>query len=76
MINVQEGVGLEKDWIDFEEGDLRDELDRYGPFISTCKLAEILARAWKAHSTPLFHYSAGVLASRTAFQQGENHVPK
>lgn len=76
MSDSQENVWMEKDWTEWEECDLREELDRYGPFIPTRKLSEILARAWKARSTRLYHYSAGVLAARIAFQQGENNAPK
>ncbi len=75
MSDLQENLWMEKDWIEWEESDLREELDQHGPFIPTRKLAEILSDAWKAQSTPLFHYAAGVLAARTVFQlQGENHV--
>lgn len=72
MSKLQEGA-MEKDWIEWEESGLRDELDQAGPFISTNRLSEILSRAARANSTPLYHYSAGGLAARTAFQQGENN---
>ena len=74
MSNLQVNA-MEKDWREWEESDLREELDRYGPFIPALQLAEILARSPRASSTPLYHYCEGVLAARTVFQlRGENHV--
>jgi len=75
MSDLQENLWMEKDWIEWEESDLREELDQAGPFISNARLEKILSRYLRASSTPLYHFSAGVLAARTVFQlQGENHV--
>lgn len=77
MTNAQEGFWMEKDWREWEENELREELDRSGPFVSNDRLAEILSRSFRASSTPLYNYSAGVLAARTVLQlQGKNYANK
>ena len=70
MSKLQEGA-MEKDWIEWEESGLRDELDQAGPFISTNRLSEILSRAARANSTPLYHYSAGVLQQEPHSNKGK-----